>query len=121
VATIENMPGPLKTYYLQINNDKQGLQRMFDKDRERMLGFKDWSDEQLRSIQAPTLLMAGDHDVVTPEHSVRMSQLIPNSQLMILPGTHGSFIGEICAAEDGSKMPEITVAIIEEFLNKSLK
>ena len=117
-ATIENMPGLLKTYYLQINNDKKALQTMFDKDRERMLGFKDWSDEQLNSIQAPTLLIAGDHDVVTPGHAVKMSQLIPNSQLMILPGTHGSFIGEVCAAEEGSKMPEITVAIIEEFLNK---
>ena len=117
-ATIENMPGPLKTYYLQINNDKKALQTMFDKDRERMLGFKDWSDEQLHSIRAPALLIAGDDDVVTPEHTVRMSQLIPNSQLMILPGTHGSFIGEICAAEEGSKMPEISVAIIAEFLNK---
>jgi pimeloyl-ACP methyl ester carboxylesterase len=117
-TTIEHMPGLLKTYYLQINDDKKGLQTMFDKDRERMLGFKDWSDEQLRSIQAPTFLIIGDHDIVTPGHAVKMSQLIPNSQLMILPGTHGSFIGEVCAAEEGSKMPEITVAIIEEFLNK---
>lgn len=117
-ATLENMPGLLKTYYLQINDDKKGLQTMFDKDRDRMLGFKDWSDEQLHSIQAPTFLIIGDQDVVTPEHAVKMSQLILNSQLMILPGTHGSFIGEICTAEEGSKMPEITVAIIEEFLNK---
>ena len=117
-ATIENMPGLLKTYYLQINNDKKGLQTMFDKDRARMLGFNDWNDEQLHSIQAPTFLIIGEHDVVTPEHAVKMSKLIPNSQLMILPGTHGSFIGEVCAAEEGSKMPELTVAIIEEFLNK---
>jgi pimeloyl-ACP methyl ester carboxylesterase len=117
-ATIDSMPGLLKTYYLQINNDKKGLQTMFDKDRARMLGFKDWSDEQLRSIQPPTFLIIGEHDVVTPEHAVKMSQLIPNSQLMILPGTHGSFIGEVCAAEEGSKMPELTVPIIEEFLNK---
>ena len=117
-ATIANMPGPLKTYYLQINNDKKGLQTMFDKDRERMLRFKDWSDEQLQSIQSPTFLLLGDHDVVTPEHALKMSHLIPHSQLMILPGTHGSFIGEVCATEEGSKMPEITVAIVEEFLNK---
>lgn len=117
-ATLENMPGLLKTYYLHINNDKTGLQTMFDKDRERMIGFKDWSDEQLQSIQSPTFLILGDRDVVTPEHAMKMSRLIPNSQLMILPGTHGSFIGEVCAAEEGSKMPEITVEIIDEFLNK---
>lgn len=118
-ATLENMPELLKTYYLQIpNNDKKALQTMFNKDRERMLQFKDWSDEQLHSIQPPTFLIIGDHDVVTPEHAVKMSHIIPNAQLMILPGTHGSFIGEVCAAEEGSKMPEITVSIIEEFLNK---
>jgi len=117
-ATIENMPGLLKTYYLQVNNNKEGLQTMFDKDRQRMLQFKDWRDEQLQSIQSPTFLILGDADVVTPEHAIKMSHLIPNSQLLILPGTHGSFIGEVCAAEEGSKMPEITVAIIEEFLNK---
>ena len=116
-ATLENMPELLKTYYLQINNDKKGLQTMFDKDRERMLQFKDWNDEQLQSIKAPTFLIIGEHDVVTPEHALKMSKLIPNAQLMILPGTHGSFIGEVCVAEEGSKMPEITVAIIEEFLN----
>ena len=117
-ATIANMPGPLKTAYLQINNDQKGLQTMFDKDRNRMLEFKDWSDEELQSIKAPTFLAAGDLDVVTPEHVVKMSRIIPNAQLMILPGNHGSFIGEICTAAPGSKMPEITVAIIEEFLNK---
>ena len=91
---------------------------MFDKDRERMLRFKDWSDEQLHSIQSPTFLILGEHDVATPEHAVKMSQIIPNAQLMILPGTHGSFIGEVCAAEEGSKMPEVTVTIIKEFLDK---
>jgi len=63
-------------------------------------------------------VIAGDHDVVTPEHAAKMSRLISNATLMILPGTHGSFIGEACTAEEGSKMPEMTVRIIEEFLNK---
>jgi pimeloyl-ACP methyl ester carboxylesterase len=83
-----------------------------------MVHFKDWRDEQLRSIKAPTLIIAGDHDVVTPEHAVKMAQVIPNAKLMILPGTHGSFIGEVCTAVVGSKMPEITIAIIEEFLDR---
>ncbi len=117
-ATLDNMPAPLKTAYLKINNDSTGLQAMFEKDRGRMVHFKDWSDEEVNSIEAPTLIIAGDHDVVTPEHAVKMSHIIPHAQLMILPGTHGSFIGEICTAEPNSKMPEMTVSIIEEFLNK---
>jgi pimeloyl-ACP methyl ester carboxylesterase len=117
-ASLENMPALLKTYYLQINNDQKGLQNMFNKDRDRMLHFKDWSDDALRSIKAPTLLINADHDVATNEHAVKMSQLIPNSHLMILPGTHGSFIGEVCTAEEGSKMPEATASMIREFLDK---
>ena len=117
-ATLENMPALLKTYYLQINNDHKALQTMFNKDKERMLHFKDWSDEDLASIKSPSLIIAGDKDVVTPEHTMKMSHIIPNAQLVILPGTHGSFIGEVCAAEEGSKMPETTVTIIKEFLDK---
>jgi len=117
-ASLENMPALLKTYYLQINNDQKGLQAMFNKDKERMLHFKDWKDEDLASIKNHTLIIAGDKDVVTAEHTVKMSQIIPNAQLLILPGTHGSFIGEVCAVEEGSKMPETTVTMIKEFLDK---
>ncbi|HKC35895.1 MAG TPA: alpha/beta hydrolase [Chitinophagaceae bacterium] len=117
-ANLGNMPAPLKQAYLKINNDSTGLQNMFEKDRARMLHFKDWKDEELVSIKAPTLIIAGDKDVVAAEHAVKMSHIIPNAQLMILPGTHGSFIGEICAAEEGSKMPETTITIMKEFLNR---
>ena len=117
-ATLESMPQLLKTHYLEINNDEKGLVAMFTKDRDRMIQFKDWSDDELRLIKAPAFLICGDHDVVTAEHTLKMAQLIPNNQVMILPGTHGSFIGEICSLEPGSKIPENTAAIIAEFLKK---
>jgi pimeloyl-ACP methyl ester carboxylesterase len=120
-ATIDNMPELLKTYYLQINNDQKALLTMFTKDRDRMLHFNDWSDDELRSVKAPAFLICGDRDVVTTEHTLKMSRLIPNAQLMILPRTHGSFIGEVCAAEEGSRMPEMTVGIVEEFLNRQVE
>ena len=37
---------------------------------------------------------------------------------MVLLGIHGSFIGEVCTAKKGSKLPEVTVTIVEEFVNK---
>ena len=115
-ATLDNMPMPLKTAYLEIKNDHAGLQTMFNKDKNRMLHFKDWSDEEIKSIRASTLVIAGDHDVVTPEHAALMCRLISNARLMILPGNHGSFIGEACTTKEGSRMPEITASLIEEFL-----
>ena len=116
-ASLENMPKPLQTAYLKVAADKNGLQVMFNRDKERMLRFKDWGDDDMRSIKAPTLLILGDHDVVTPEHAVEMSHIIPKAQLMILPGDHGSYIGEVCTAKPGSRIPAFTVSVIEEFLN----
>ena len=112
------MPVPLKAAFLQVNNDPNGLQTMFEKDKARMLGFTDWSDQQLQSISAPAFIISGDQDVVTPEHAIKMARLIPQARLMILPGTHGSFIGEICSADTTTKQTELTVAAILDFLNR---
>ena len=116
-ASLENMPAPLKTAYLKVAADKSHLQVMHDKDRDRMLHFQDWTDDAIRSINMPVLLIIGDRDVVKPEHAIAMSRLMPHAELMILPGTHGSYMGEICAAIKDSKIPALTVDVIEEFIN----
>jgi pimeloyl-ACP methyl ester carboxylesterase len=116
-ATLENMPQPLKTAFLAINPDSSQLFNMFTKDKNRMVGFKDWPDELLRVIHAPTLIMNADKDVILTEHALAMSKLIPNAKLVILPGVHGAFLGEICTVEPGSKMPEVTAALVREFLD----
>jgi pimeloyl-ACP methyl ester carboxylesterase len=46
-----------------------------------------WSDEQLSGITAPVLLVMGDRDFTTVEHGAVMLELIPGSQLAVLPGT----------------------------------
>jgi len=117
-ANLENMPMPLQESYLKINNDRAALQNMHDKDAARMIAFKDWKDSDLQSIKAPTLIINGDKDVTLPEHALKMSTLIPNAELLILPATHGSFLAEACTAVPGSKLPEITVELVKEFLDK---
>ena len=43
----------------------------------------------LEAITAPTLVLAGDHDVIRDEHTVEIYHHIPNSQLCIFPNaTH---------------------------------
>lgn len=47
--------------------------------------------EDIARIQAPTLVLVGDRDWVAMDHTVRMYESIPNSQLAVLPGaTHGA-------------------------------
>ncbi len=117
-ATLDNMPQPLKDAYLKVNPSKEGLQNMFNKDVQRMINFKDIPDDSIRSIKAPAMLMVADHDVMTVEHVTNLSRLISNSQLVVLPGVHGSFISEVMTSKKGSKYPQITTELVEEFLKE---
>ena len=117
-ATLKNMPQELQTAFLQVTPDPAKLQIMFERDRDRMIAFKDWSDEQIKSIAAPTLLINGDADVITPEHTVEMFRLIPNSQLAIIPGGHGKYIGEITTLTNGNHDVDFVLQIIHDFLHK---
>lgn len=116
--TFNDMPQPLKDAYLSVNPSQEGLLNMFHKDVERRMAFEDRTEDEMKSIKVPTLVMAGDRDVITTEHILEMSKVIPGARLSILPGIHGSFIGEALTKEPGSKMPEIAAGIIEEFLSK---
>jgi pimeloyl-ACP methyl ester carboxylesterase len=60
--------------------------------------FEGWIAAQVGSIEAPTLLIIGDADIVRPEHTVEMIRLlaggvngdlggVSRSRLAILPGT----------------------------------
>jgi hypothetical protein len=117
VATLDDMPDSLKAAFLKVNPDHERLQVMFEKDRSRMEHFQDMSDEDLASIKVPTLLMVADHDVVTTGHVLKMSQLIVGARLVVLPGIHGSFIGEVGTVKKSSRLPETSAELIEEFLN----
>jgi pimeloyl-ACP methyl ester carboxylesterase len=47
-----------------------------------------WSD--LGKISCPVLVMAGDHDIIKPEHTLKIYQSIPGAQLCIFPDSnHG--------------------------------
>lgn len=117
-ASLDNMPLPLQTAFLEVAENKDGLQAMHDKDRDRMRAFTDWPEGKIGSIQAPALIIAGNQDVITIDHAVETAKLIPHAELVILPGIHGACLGEICTARAGSKMPEFTALMIGEFLDK---
>ena len=116
-ATINDMPQSLKTAFLQVNDDTNALQTMFDKDKERMIEFKDWKDDDIRNIKAPTLIINGDHDVIQNSHTVAMANLIEKSRLMILPAEHGAYMGVLESPSPKGNMLEFCVDTFENFLN----
>jgi pimeloyl-ACP methyl ester carboxylesterase len=85
-ASLDNMPAELKEAYMKVAPSPKNLQSFHDKCVERMVNFKDWPDDVLKSIQAPTLILIGDHDIVRPEHAVEMFRLLTKGQLLIVPG-----------------------------------
>jgi pimeloyl-ACP methyl ester carboxylesterase len=111
----DEMPRELADAYLQINPDTAALHTMIDRDVARMRSFRDISEEDIASIQAPALIIVGDHEVVRPEHAVAMYRAMQHATLMILPGGHGAYMGELTTLEPG-RHDYPALAIIEEFL-----
>ena len=90
---------PWHDEYMRIAPRPEDFNRLFEKKTEMDRQIKDFSGEAIRGINAPTLLIIGDSDLIRPEHAVEMFRLLgggvfgdtpaglPNSQLAILPGT----------------------------------
>jgi len=117
-ATFEQMPQPYKEAFLKINPDSNALHQMYLRDVTRMQNFREISDEQIKTIKAPSFIIISDTDVVTPEHAVEMYRLLPHSKLAILPGGHGEYIGELTMLQDLAVITG-TVSMIESFLRES--
>jgi pimeloyl-ACP methyl ester carboxylesterase len=61
----------------------------------------------LRSVAAPSLLLAGERDIVRLEHTIAMRDALPNGSFGIIPGTsHGH----------PQEAPDVVAALVERFL-----
>ncbi|SEJ85638.1 Pimeloyl-ACP methyl ester carboxylesterase [Dyadobacter sp. SG02] len=116
-AKLANMPQELKDAYLSVNADTAGLRRMHDKDAKRVVNFKDIPDAQLRSINAPAMIIIAGNDVIIPEHALQMQRQIRRAQLAIIPGLHGEYIGEITTMKLRSHQVNFVLPMIEHFLD----
>lgn len=116
-AKFEEMPQPLREAYLRARPvDSKGVLNMFNRDVERMVNFKDISEDLVKGIKAPVLIINGDKEAVQSAHALKLSQLIPNARLAILPAGHGDYIGEICAPQMDAALHERVVGMIDDFL-----
>jgi pimeloyl-ACP methyl ester carboxylesterase len=109
---------PMETAYRELSPNPEGFRAFVEKlialEHEPM----EW-EEEVRNLEAPVLLIAGDADVVTLEHTVAMFRLLgggamgdmgqplPSSRLAILPATsHTAVIGQV----------DLLMGLIEPFL-----
>jgi pimeloyl-ACP methyl ester carboxylesterase len=65
----------------------------------------------LATIEQPVLVISGDRDAITLEHTLKIFHALPDAELCVLPGTdHGTF----------SRRPEWLNPIINAFLERTL-
>lgn len=114
--TFADMPQVYKDEYLKIDPRQEGLFTMYERDSRRMIQFKDIPDELISAIEAPTLVVAGDKDVVMPEHVIDLARLVQNGRTCILPGGHGEYFGEISFPYVEDHAIGRFVSIVNEFL-----
>lgn len=100
----EHLAGtPWHEEYVRIAPDPDHFPALLEKVKQMDLSFRGWTAEQVRSIEAPTLLVAADSDIVRLEHVVEMFHLLgggvngdlaglPRSQLAVLPGSSHSMV-----------------------------
>lgn len=116
-ASLDSMPESLKANFLNLNPDFSALENMFDKDSKRMHTFEDWDENILKNISSSALFISGDKDVMKPEHTVEMWRLVKDSQLMILPATHGSYMMADFNGNTDEKLIDFTINEADKFLN----
>lgn len=89
-ASAEDMPAVLRDAYMRVAPRPEDWPTLVAKVARLGVEFPGWRPEDIRSIQAPALVMIGDADIVRPEHAVELFRLLPHAQLAVLPGTdHG--------------------------------
>lgn len=120
-ATLDDMPRVLQEAYRKVApHPEEGLQAQFRKTVAMMMSFKDLDEAALRTISVPTLILSADGDVIRPEHAVEMMRVFPHAQLAIFPGAvHGGYMraAESEGNKEGSRVPELTAAMLTEFLD----
>jgi hypothetical protein len=62
----------------------------------------------------------GDQDIVKPEHAARMARTIPGARLMVVPGNHGNYLGEVAASDGDTSLLRATVPFLTRFLDEDL-
>lgn len=88
-------PDSTAVFYWAIADGIRTIKKSSDlkekKLNQLMLDHPNIPFSSLSKIKIPVLVMAGDRDVIRPEHTLKLFQNIPQSQLCILPGTtHGA-------------------------------
>jgi pimeloyl-ACP methyl ester carboxylesterase len=102
LMTVEphDWPEAIRERYAQVSPDGETHWPVVLERLRRMWTVEpNFTPQQLASIKAPTLVIAGDRDLIEIEHTVALFKAVPNSQLCVLPHEgHGALPEETIMA-----------------------
>jgi pimeloyl-ACP methyl ester carboxylesterase len=81
----DDIPQLFRDAYAKTAPDKSRWPALVEKIKRLVLEAKDLAPADLKAIQAPTLVMIADGDIIRAEHAVEMYRLLPKAQLAVLP------------------------------------
>jgi len=86
---IEALPPFLREMYATVSPDgPDHFEVIWDKLAPAWTTFPLVDMAELRTLGVPTLVVAADHDMITPEHAATISRTIPDARLAVIPGDH---------------------------------
>lgn len=111
---------PYEMEYLSTAPRPEDWPKQLAKVRAFEQEVQDWPTEEIQQIKAPALVIAGDADIIQPEHTVALYRLLgggslgelamPTSQLAILPGTMHTAL---------TQRTDLLMAMIPQFLDST--
>jgi pimeloyl-ACP methyl ester carboxylesterase len=89
---------PIEAAYKEVAPNPGDFPTLVEKLKRLDMTPFDWPDEDIREIEAPTMIVVGDADAIRLEHAVELFRLLgggamgdlaglPESRLVVLPGT----------------------------------
>jgi pimeloyl-ACP methyl ester carboxylesterase len=93
-ASAESFGPATRLAYQHLAPDPSHYEIAMDKIIAMWRTQPNFTPEQLGSIRAKTLIAAGEHDVVRPEHTAALARAIPGARRWIVPGASHSVILE---------------------------
>ncbi|HYC13356.1 MAG TPA: alpha/beta hydrolase, partial [Stellaceae bacterium] len=92
-ATADSFGTGMEAGYRALSPRPDGYREVMTKILEMWRSEPRFTPAELGSIRAKTLICAGEHDVIRPEHTEALARAIPRATLWIVPGaSHSAMI-----------------------------
>jgi pimeloyl-ACP methyl ester carboxylesterase len=77
----------MRDAYTSVAPDPAHFEAFAQKTVGLVHGFRGWTEDQLRAIQVPVLVLIGDTDFILVPDAAKAAELLPRGELAVLPGT----------------------------------